>query len=283
MLRIVTDGAADVPQAWQTEYDIVVVPANILFGEKSYLQGVELDNEGFYKLVDESKRIPKTSQPTPHQFTEAYRKIAQPGDTILSIHVTSKLSGTYASAVIAAEAVKDEFKVIAVDSACGSIAIGFLCREARKMERAGKSVAEILKYIEAVKYKVRIILTLDTLEYARMSGRVKTLQAAFASMLNVKPIAVLRDGELNMAEKVRTRKASLERVIEMAKAEFGDRPVYLAVVHARDLISGQSLLDDVKQRFNCKETVISDLSISVAANLGPGTVGLVLYPLDIEM
>ena len=283
MLRIVTDGAADVLQAWQTEYDIVVVPANILFGEKSYLQGVELDNEGFYKLVDESKRIPKTSQPTPHQFTEAYRKIAQPGDTILSIHVTSKLSGTYASAVIAAEAVKDEFKVIAVDSACGSIAIGFLCREARKMERAGKSVAEILKYIEAVKYKVRIILTLDTLEYARMSGRVKTLQAAFASMLNVKPIAVLRDGELNMAEKVRTRKASLERVIEMAKAEFGDRPVYLAVVHARDLISGQSLLDDVKQRFNCKETVISDLSISVAANLGPGTVGLVLYPLDIEM
>jgi len=283
VLRIVTDGAADVPQAWQTEYDIVVVPANILFGEKSYLQGVELDNEGFYKLVDESKRIPKTSQPTPHQFTEAYRKIAQPGDTILSIHVTSKLSGTYASAVIAAEAVKDEFKVIAVDSACGSIAIGFLCREARKMERAGKSVAEILKYIEAVKYKVRIILTLDTLEYARMSGRVKTLQAAFASMLNVKPIAVLRDGELNMAEKVRTRKASLERVIEMAKAEFGDRPVYLAVVHARDLISGQSLLDDVKQRFNCKETVISDLSISVAANLGPGTVGLVLYPLDIEM
>jgi DegV family protein with EDD domain len=155
-----------------------------------------------------------------------------------------------------------------------------MCREARKMERAGKSVDEIVKYLEAIKYKVRVILTLDTLEYAKMSGRVKTLQAALASVLNVKPIAVLREGELNMAEKVRTRKASLDRVIEMARTEYGNRPVYLAVVHARDPRSGAELLEQAKQQFNCRETMIGELSISIAANLGPGTVGVILYPVE---
>lgn len=280
MLRIVTDGAADLLPEWGREYGIDMIPVNILFGEKSYLQGVELDNEGFYKLVDESKRVPKTSQPSPHQFVEFYRKIAQKGDTILSIHITAKLSGTYASAVAAAEEVRDEFKVIPIDSAVGSLAIGLLCREARKMERAGRSVDEIVKYIEGIKYKIRVILTLDTLEYAKMSGRVKTLQAALASVLNVKPIAVLRQGDLGMAERVRTRKASLDRVIGMAKEEYGDQPVFLAVVHARDLKSGESLLAEAKKYFNCKETMLSELSISIAANLGPGTVGVIVYPIQ---
>jgi DegV family protein with EDD domain len=280
MLRIVTDGAADVLPEWGKEYEIDMIPVNILFGEKSYLQGVELDNEGFYKLVDESKRIPKTSQPSPHQFVEFYRRCAQKGDTIISTHVTAKLSGTYASAVAAAEELKGEFNVLPVDSMLGSIGIGLLCREARKLDRAGKSPQEIVKYLDEVKRRVRIILTLDTLEYAKMSGRVKTLQAALASLLNVKPIAVLRDGDLKMEEKVRTRKAALDRVIEMAAGEFGKTPVYLAAVHARDPKSGQALLEDAKKHFNAKETMLSDLSISVAANLGPGTVGLVLYPVS---
>jgi DegV family protein with EDD domain len=280
MLRIVTDGAADILPEWEKEFGIDTIPVNILFGEKSYLQGVELDNEGFYKLVDENKRVPKTSQPSPHQFVEFYRKVAQKGDTILSIHITAKLSGTYTSAVSAAQELKGEFNVIPMDSAVGSLAIGLMCREARKMERAGKSVEEIVAYLETIKRKIRVILTLDTLEYAKMSGRVKTLQAALASLLNVKPIAVLRDGDLNMAERVRTRKAALDRVIEMAKEEFGNQPVYLAVVHARDQKSGQALLDDAKSHFNHKETMLSELSISIAANLGPGTVGLILYPIE---
>lgn len=280
MLRIVTDGAGDILPEWGKEYGIDMIPVNILFGEKSYLQWVDIDNEGFYKMVEEHRKIPKTSQPSPHQFVEFYRKIAQKGDTILSIHITAKLSGTYASAIAAAQDVKDEFKVIPIDSALGSLGIGLLCREARKMERAGKSVDEIVKYVEEIKTKVRVILTLDTLEYAKMSGRVKTLQAALASVLNVKPIAVLRDGDLSMKERVRTRKAALDRVIEMAKEEFGDQPVILATVHARDPKSAEALLEEAKKHFNYKETMIGELAISIAANLGPGTVGLIVYPIE---
>lgn len=132
MLQIVTDGAADILPEWKEEYSIDVIPMNILFGEKSYLQGDELVNEGFYKLVDETKRIQKTSQPSPHQFVEFYCKVAQNSETIISIHVMAKLSGTYASAVSAAEEVKDEFKVFPFDSASGSLGIGLMCRKVHR-------------------------------------------------------------------------------------------------------------------------------------------------------
>ena len=280
MLHIVTDGAADVPVAWEKEYDIDIIPINIQFGEKTYLQNVDLDSEGFYKLVDETRKIPKTSQPSPHQFMEFYQKIAQKGDTILSVHVTSKLSGTYASAVAAAQELKDMFRVIPVDSTGGSLGLGFMCREARKLDRAGKSVEQIVTYLEGIRDRVRVILTLDTLDYARMSGRVGTLSAALASILNVKPIAVLKNGLVDMVEKVRTRKAALDRILEMAVEEFGDQPIYLGIVHARDLASGNALMADANKRFNSKDTVLIDLSISLAANFGPGTVGLVLYPVE---
>ncbi len=280
MLRIFTDGAADLPESWKSEYDIQVIPVNIHFGEKTYLQGVDLDAEGFYKLVDETKKIPKTSQPTPHQFSEFYKKHAKPGDTILSIHITSKLSGTLNSAITAGKELEDTFKVIPIDSMCGSTGIGFLCREARMLERAGYSVDEIVKKIELLRLKVGVILTLNTLEYARMSGRVKTLQAALASVLNVKPIAVLANGELNMAERVRTRNASLERVIAMVKEQVGDKKVNMAVVQARDPQAGNAMMERVRQEFNVQDLILTDLSISIAANLGPGTVGLVYCPVE---
>jgi len=280
MLRIVTDGAADLAAGWDREYEIEVIPINIQFGEKTYLQFEELDNEGFYRLVEETGKIPKTSQPSPHQFSEFYKKIARKGDTILSIHVTSKLSGTYASAVAAVEEVKGMFEVIPFDSAGGSLGTGFMCRAARLMDRAGKSLTQILQYLEGVREHVQIILTLDTLDYARMSGRVGTLSAALASLLNVKPIAKLEDGVVNMVDKVRTRKAALERVLEMGKEAVGDQEVYIGVMQARDPEAGKSMLAEARERFKHREAVMTELSISLAANFGPGTIGLILYPAD---
>jgi DegV family protein with EDD domain len=280
MIHIVTDGAADLPPAWEKEFNIQTIPINIQFGEKTFLQFVDLDYDSFYKMVEETRTIPKTSQPSPHQFVEFYKKIAQKGDTILSIHVTSKLSGTYASAVAAAGELKDTFNIIPFDSAGGSLGLGFMCRAARQMERAGKKVEEIVSHLEAIRDRVQIILTLDRLDYARMSGRVGTLSAALASVLNVKPIATLKDGVVNMVEKVRTRKASLERVLAMAREACGDRPIRLGVIHARDPQSGQTLLDEARKRLNTIEVVMTDLTVSLAANFGPGTVGLVLYPAD---
>ncbi len=280
MLRIVTDSAADLPTEWQTEYGINMIPINIQFGEKTYLQGVDLDYEGFYKLVDETRKIPKTSQPSPHQFSEFYKKIAEPGDTIISIHVTGKLSGTYASAVAAGSDLVDTYNVIPFDSATGSMAIGFMCRAIRLQERAGKSLEEIIQKLEDMRANGCLVLALDTLDYARMSGRVGTMQAALASVMNIKPIAVLKNGLLTMTEKVRTRNGSLDRLIAMVKEEMGDRPLIMSIVHARDPKAGQELLEQARKNFNVKELILADLSISLAANFGPGTVGIVAFPAE---
>jgi DegV family protein with EDD domain len=281
MIGIVTDGAADILPAWGQEFGIKVIPINVHFGEKTYIQDVELTLDEFYKLVDDkSNPFPKTSQPSPHQFVEFYKNNFKPGDTILSIHITSKLSGTYASAVAAAEELKGTYNIVTFDSLGGSMGTGTMCRIARQMERDGKSVDEIVRYLETIRSQVHVILTLDTLEYARRSGRVGTLSAAMASLLNVKPIALLQDGLVNMVEKVRTRKTALDRVLSLGKELVGDKPVHLGVVHARDLESGKALLEEAKKHFNVKSAELTNLSISLAINFGPGTVGLVLYPAE---
>jgi DegV family protein with EDD domain len=278
MLRIVTDGAADMPAGWEQEYDIKVIPINIQFGDTTYLQGVDLSNEDFYRLVEESGKIPKTSQPSPFQFKEFYEKVAKAGETILSMHVTSKLSGTFASAVTASVELGDKFNIVPFDSGAGSAALGMMCREARLMERAGTTTQQIVERMYRIHHDVQIVLTMDKLDYARMSGRVGTLQAALASALNIKPIIVLQDGLLDVAERVRTRGKALDRVLDILHARFEKESVHVAAVHARDLPSGEGLLERARKVFNFRELILTELSIAVAANLGPGTVGLIVYP-----
>jgi len=278
MLRIAMDSAGDMPPGWAEEYDVQIIPINIHFGEQMFLQGVDLSNSDFYRLVEKSGVIPKTSQPTPQQFIEFYKRIAKPGETILSVHVTSKLSGTFDSAKIAARELAGLFNVIPVDSASGSASMGFMCREARLMERAGVVIEKIVDRMNFIRQNIQIVLTLNTLEYAKMSGRVKALQAALASLLNVKPIIVLREGVIELEDRVRTRQRSLQFVIEKISRIVGKRPVNAAVVHAEDPGAGSQVMEMVRSKLNCVELILTELSTGVAANLGPGTVGVVVYP-----
>ncbi len=278
MLRIITDSAGDMPPGWAEEYDFQVIPVNIHFGDQTFLQGVDLTDARFYELAEQSGVIPKTSQPSPHQFMTFYREIASPGETILSIHVTSRLSGTFASAEMAARELAGEFNIIPFDSKSGSASLGFMCKEARLLDRAGATLDEILARLTFIRDHILIVLTLDSLEYARMSGRVQALQAALASVLNIKPIIDLQDGVLDMSERVRTRRKALDRLLEIIEERVGDRRINAAIVHSMDRETGQALMELSAARFNLQELILTDLSIAVAANLGPGTVGIIAYP-----
>ncbi|MBV6396125.1 MAG: Protein DegV [Anaerolineales bacterium] len=280
MLRLLTDGAIDVPDGWDQEYGIQVIPINIHFGEKTYIQNVDMNLDSFYKEIGVNKNHPKTSQPSPHQFVEYIRANFQKGESILSIHVTSKLSGTYASCVAAAEELKGEYNLIPFDSLSGSVGGAFMCRTAARMAKAGKGADEIVKKLESLRAQTQVILTLDSLEFAKRSGRVGTLKAALASVLNVKPIAVLKEGVLEMVERARTRKAAIARTAEMGRELVGDAPVVIGAVHAHDLESAKLMLEEAKKTLNVKESVFAELSVSLAINLGPGTVGLVIYPAE---
>ena len=146
------------------------------------------------------------------------------------------------------------------------------------MERAGAATQQIVERMYQIRRNVQIVLTMDKLDYARMSGRVGALQAALASALNVKPIIVLKDGILDMTERVRTRGKALDRVLDMLHKRFEKEPVHVAAVHARDPESAKALFERARKIFNIREIIITELSVAVAANLGPGTVGLVVYP-----
>ena len=274
------DTAGDLPPGWQEKYDIDLIPINIIHQGKTYLQGIDIKYDDFYRIVEESNTIPSTSQPTPYQFVEFYRKIATPEDTVLSIHVTERLSGTMSSAKRAAEELKGELNIIPFDSASGTICMGMMAREAREMAQSGISIEDILKRLETIRDRMELVFTVDTMKFARMSGRVMHLQAALASILNVKPIIELKNGIIEVGEKVRSRAKSVERLLEKMKRKLDDKRVMVAVVHAHDPESGIDLLNRVIDRFNCVEAILGEISISLAAHFGPGTIGIAAYPVE---
>lgn len=280
MIKIVTDTTCDLPSAMVEEYDITMVPINIQFGTENYHEGVDIDRELFYRKIEEMGIIPTTSQPSVGEFAEVYRRLAREegADIIISPHVTGKLSGTYQSACMATEEVADEVKVYPYDSLAGSAALGFMCVEASRMGRAGKSAEEIISRLEEIRSRVNVILVLETLEYSRKSGRVGGLRAALASLLNVKPIVYLEDGLLAVLENVRTRKKSLDRLLEIVEEKVGtEDPVNLGVIHARAPDVGQEMLSRAERRLNCQEAFVVDLCASLTVHFGPGTIGACFY------
>jgi len=281
MIHIVTDGSVDMPPGWAEKYNIHTLPLMVRFDENIYTSGLDISPINFYDLVRQTKIVPKTSLPSPGQVIDFYRSIARKGEKILSLHVSSKLSGTYSVIKLAARDVENEFNVIPFDSGAGSIALGFMCREARIMENAGYNIQAIINRLEAIKRNLTVVFTMDTLEFARLNGRVTAVQSLLGSFMKIKPIVYLKDGLLEMVDKVRTRNSSLDEVLFAVERRIGQKPVHLAVVHANDPDEARSLSHLVKQRFVCREVIITDLSIPVAANLGPGAIGIVAYPDEI--
>jgi len=279
MLRIVLDSTGDLPGDWQDQYDIDIIPINIIHNGKTYLQGIDISYEDFYQLVENEGVVPSTSQPTPYQFKAFYRKIADRGDDVLSIHVTEKLSGTMASAKAAAKELIGEFAIHPFDSASGTLVMGMMAKEARMMDRAGKTLDEIVKRLVEIRSNHRLIFTLDTLKYASMSGRIRHLQAALASLLKVKPIIELRNGMLEMGEKVRSRAKSIQLLLNKMEKEFGNQRLIVGVAYARDKEAGTKLMKEVINRFNCAEVILGEISISLAAHFGPGTLEFTAYPI----
>ncbi|MFL7812833.1 MAG: DegV family protein [Anaerolineales bacterium] len=281
MLRIVMDSGGDLPVEWLDKYQIEVVPINVHMGDDVFLEGVNLNIEQFYSWVKRTGLVPKTSQPTPQQYIELYRRIYQPGDVILSIHLTSKLSGTYDSAVIAARELEEEgIRVIPFDTLSGTGIQGYMCREAREMDHGGASLEQILERLGTIREGTEVIFTVDSLEFAQKSGRVQLLELIVASMLKIKPIITLKEGTLAVANKVRTRKASLEFIVKEIVDRMGGKLINAAIIHANDLATAMDLSTRLEGLLNIKEIFIEQLSIGIATNLGPGTVGIVAYPVD---
>ncbi len=278
MLRIIVDGSADMPEGWAEAYQFSILPIPIQIGNKTYFQGVDITPDLFYHMVGVEGKKPQTAAPSPSRITEFIETVSDVGDKVLSIHVSGKMSATVAMVQEAAKALKDKLNVIVFDSEAGSAALALMAREARRRDQAGESLEEIIDGLKKMRSKVMVILTLDSLEFAYRSGRVGALKTALTSFLKIKPIVSLKEGMLNVSEMVRTRKKSLERIVANINQHFGSEPIKVAIVHSQDRHTAELLKDALENVMNTTETIITELSISVAANLGPGTVGIVALP-----
>ena len=280
-MRIVMDDAGDVPEELVKKHNIAVIPVNITFGTQEYLSGVELDQAGFYEKVKEvgEHNFPKSSQPTPFQFQQLYESILAEGENeIMTITVGEKLSGTYASAEAGAEPLRDKGMFHLFDSAGGSAAQGYMVLEAARLAEAGATADEIIAKLERMRDDQTVVFLIDSLEYAVKGGRVGSLQSSLASLLRIKPIMELKDGQIVEAGRVRTYAKALDYIVDKVAREVGDKPVKLALIHAHDPQGVVQLRERASKRLNVSEEFESEMAVSVAINLGPGALGIVAIP-----
>ncbi len=282
-LHIVMDSVGDMPAEWRERYGIHIIPVNLHLGDQVVPDDGTLSREAFFRWIEEHQQIPRTSQPSPEQFKRFYERIAQPGDTILSIHVTSKLSGTFQSAVLAARDLAERFHVVPFDSRGGSLMMGFMARAAAIAHERGWSLDRIVDHLKRMRERIGIALTLSNLEFARLGGRISGPKSFFASMLRIHPIIELRDGRLPMVDKVRTRKRATQWLLRWLGERYGDAPLHLGVMHARASEWANELAQRAQAQAQVVELIRGPISLALTVHLGPDAVGLVACPHDVAL
>jgi DegV family protein with EDD domain len=273
-IKIITDSTADLPKGILEEYDIKVLPLTVNFGDKVYRDGVDLMPSEFYKMLGESTELPTTSQVNPPSFIAAYDEELKNGNSVISIHLSSKGSGTYQSAVIAKNNLASE-KIRVIDSLGYSMGIGLLVIEAARMAREGSTLDEIEQKVLDMRDRMQYIFGVDTLEYLKRGGRLSAAKAIIATVMNIKPILQVKQGELEVLDKVRGRKKVLNRIVEIA-GERGKnlKEQTMAIVHAECEEDAYRLRDMVAERFNPREIIISEIGCVIGTHAGPGTISL---------
>lgn len=265
--RVVTDSTADVPPAWRERFGITVVPLQVQFGEESFRDGVDLTNEQFFDRLRRADRLPTTAAPSPGAFAEVYRRLSAECDGVISVHISTTLSGTAEAARLGAESVPD-FPVHVVDSRSLTMCIAFLCRVAAE----APTLEEALRRVEERVPRQRILALLDTLRYVEMGGRVTRAQAMIGTMLDLKPILVMSDGEIKGADRVRTRARALPRLLELLRREL---PVEsLGVMHAQAGEEAERMRAQLAAELPDLEVDIGQTGAVLGTHVGPGSVGL---------
>lgn len=270
-VRIVTDSTADIPRDQAEAAGITVVPLTVFFGDEAYLDGVDLDNAGFYQKLSTSKTLPRTSQPSPAAFQQAYTRLIDEGaDAILSIHLSAKLSGTYQSAYAARDTLPDTVKKIPIDiidSQTISVGMSWAILLAAREAREGVGLAEMKAHVLDQLARTRILAVLDTLEYVKRGGRIGGARAFLGNMLSVKPIISLKDGEVVPVEQPRTRSKAYARVAQLVQ-EMG-KVEHVSLAESDDEV-GQQLAQVIKTVYT-GELPIYRLGAALGTHTGPGT------------
>ncbi len=274
MIHIVTDTTSGLPAALARQYDIPVIPQVIMFGDQSYLEGVEIDHAAFLSRLRTSKTLPKTAAPPPGLFVDVFRARARPGDTVLCIHPSAELSGTVRSALTAA-ADFPGLDIRVVDTRTIASPLAALALVAARWAAQGEDADTIMAGLQAMIPRSHVYFLVDTLEYLQKGGRIGGAAALIGSVLQVKPILELREGRVEPLERERTQRKALARLKELALAGAARGPEsHLGVLHAGAPDAAQSLADDLGRQLAVPDVMIMELTPAIVTHAGPGVLGV---------
>ncbi len=270
-VKIVTDSLADIPPALAKDLEITQVPCIVQFGDQEFRDRIDLTSAEFYKRLVASNSLPTTSQPATGVFQEIYAQVAQETNEILAIHTIASLSGIFNASRVAAENIPN-VTIELIDSKQTTMALGWLVILAARAARAGHTLAEVKEIVADAIPRAHIIGALDTLEYAQRGGRLGKGQALVGTLLHVKPLISIVDGEVVPVENTRSQKRALERLVEIV---LGSGPIQeIAVIHA----AGEELAQKVKRLLSATlredQIVMTETGPVLGTHVGPNAVGI---------
>ncbi|MGG0655016.1 DegV family protein [Rummeliibacillus pycnus] len=274
---IVTDSTAYLSQAEQQQNNIHVVPLSVIFDQETLAEGVDIDVATFYDKVREVKELPKTSQPPIGEFVNLFEKLANDYDEIVTIHLSSGISGTYQGAVQAGEMV-DGIDVYGFDTEIACAVQGFYVIEAGKMAQEGASAKEIIARLNVMKKSIKAYFMVDDLSHLQRGGRLSAASALIGGLLQVKPILHFQEKVIVPFEKIRTRKRALKRVEDLLGEDVAEHPnIEAVVIHANCEAEGQEWLDALSERYPSVNFKLSYFGPVIGTHLGEGSLGLGWY------
>ncbi len=275
-IALVTDSTASMPKELVEKYEIIVAPQILIWGKETFEDGVDIMPNEFYTRLAKASVMPSTSQVTVTKFQEIYQRLLDQDYEILTIVISSLLSGTLNSAIQAKAMLPADAPIEIIDSNTTAMAMGFQLLTAARAIKQGASLSETTELVQKALGMTGIFFAVDTLEFLHRGGRIGGATRFLGTLLNFKPILEVRDGRVEGIERVRTRGKSLSRIVELAKEKIAGRtPVRLASLHANAPDDAQTVLKEASQVLNPIETYFSEVSPVIGANAGPGVVGLV--------
>jgi DegV family protein with EDD domain len=273
-VKVVTDSAADIPPEIAADLDITVIPLVVRIGDHTFRDGVDISGEQFYRELAAARSVTTTSLPSLDDFEQAYRKLTTQGFDVVSVHMSSRLSGTFNAALMAStgDGVPPD-SVDVIDSRTISMAQGWVAIEAAEAALEGEGLAEVTAVAERASARTALFGALETLEYVIKSGRVGKLPGTVGTMLSIKPILTTqRNGEAAILEKVRTRSKAIMRVVELTRALGPLERV--AVMHAADPEGAEQLRQMLLQSEYPEPVVVAHIGAVLGTHIGPGGVGV---------
>jgi len=275
-IAIVTDSTAYLPAGLLKKHNIAVTPLVVIWEDKIFEDGVDIQSTEFYTRLKTAKKMPSTSQVSIGNMHAAFQNLVDQEFNVLGIFISSKLSGTIQSAMQAKEMMGAAAeKVTIVDSFATSMNMGFIVLAAARAAESGASLNECLAAAEKARQNSGVFFAVDTLEFLHRGGRIGGAQRFIGSALNLKPILTLKDGKVEGLERIRTKSKAHDRMLELvAEKVSGKSNIRLAALHANASEDAKALLERAAQKLNPAETILTEVSPVIGTHTGPGTIGL---------